>query len=692
LTVRRHGIAVRPTSSVFLTFGGFTMLFLPGALRFVMFARFVAFSTIVCGIATASAQQPADVGSSSKVRLEARDDGYQATTDIYSAKVDGHAVLTSLVIGGVEFIAPPAATKDQDGTESPAPGLFACPTGQWWHRHAPPKLLPLRATTVAAEGSGWKLAYTFLPDAIELEFEGVPTGGRGFTSGYPSDDLSISLAHDLDRACDPENQGELGWPAKPKHEPGNYVILAKNGAGLIAEKAARIQAVKDKNRILTAPHRLDLLVFNTMEKRPGPVKHRLRMFNKPTLAHSVTLEIQSPNRGHLFSNVEEVVFPVKVNALYGREFTGTVSFQGAPYVWKKPELTAEAPVALSRAAPTATVSLKIRPPKPGHYTGLISITEAGKPAYSQRVGFMFQPERIPPVEAPADFDEFWDDTLRELEKIPLDLTLEERKDLESDRGRVFKVKYRSWGGRWAWAWLYEPKAEKKVAAQVMLPAVSVYQPPPPRTADGPLRIMVAIHGGDLKDYPAKPDFDYMRTGITDRETYMMRYGYCCLVRCFDIMKQHAKCNGEIEVSGGSQGAGLSLVLTGLRNAKSAQGIAVALCRIDWTVLGYAEWGPRAPEGSDPKQVAEVVRYYDPACFAHRIRTPLQLATGLFDFCAPAEGIFTAINALPKETPCKIFIDPYGGHFSLDLTGFGAGIGLVEVPRWQGTAAENKLGP
>ncbi|MCE9608313.1 MAG: acetylxylan esterase [Planctomycetia bacterium] len=626
------------------------------------------------------------------MKIDAKDGGYSVTTEVYTARLDPNAVLTSLVIGGVEFIAPPAETRDQDGKKAPAPGLFACPTGQWYHRHAPPKFRTRRDNTLEAEGAGWKLAYTFQADAVELAFEGVPEGGRGFTSGYPSDDLAISLAHDLDRACDPENQGEFGWPVKRKHEPGNYVILAKNGAGLIAEGAARIQAIEDKNRILSAPHRLDLLVFNTAEKRSGPVRHRLRMFRTPSLAHSVTMEIQSPNQGHLFSQVDEVVFPVKVNVLYGRTFKGAVAFKGAPYVWKQPELVAEASAEVSGSSPFTTVALKIRPPKPGHYTGRVSISEEGKPAYSQRIGFVFQPERIAPVVPPADFDSFWDTTLAELDKTPLDMTLEERTDLESAVGRVYKVKYRSWGGRWAWAWLYVPKGEKKVAAQVVLPPVSVYQPPPPRLADGALRIMVAIHGGDVKDHPAKPDFDYMRTGITSRETYMMRYSYCCLVRCFDIIKQHEKCNGEIEVSGSSQGAGLSLVLTGLRNAKSAQGVAVALCRIDWTVLGYAEWGPRAPAGADPKQVAEVVRYYDPACFAHRIRTPLQLATGLFDFCAPAEGIFTAINALPKETRCKIFIDPYGGHFTLDLTGYGSGVGVVEVPRWQGTAAENKLGP
>ncbi|MHB9023750.1 MAG: acetylxylan esterase [Armatimonadota bacterium] len=303
---------------------------------------------------------------------------------------------------------------------------------------------------------------------------------------------------------------------------------------------------------------------------------------------------------------------------------------------------------------------------------------------------MFRPEEISAAVPPADFDAFWDATLANLAKIPLDMTLEEQKDKETADGRVYKVKYRSWGGRWAWAWLSVPKADGKFPAKVVCPPVSVYQPGEAPRGGGELRIAVAVHGGDLKDYPAKSDFDYMNTGITSRETYMLRYSYCCLVRCFDIIKKHAKCNGEISIEGGSQGAGLSLVLAGLRNAQQARGIAVALCRIDWTVLGYTEWGPGCPEGEDPKKIAEVVRYFDPACFAHRIRTPVRLAIGLFDFCAPAEGIFTAINALPKDTPCQVFIDPYGGHFTLDAADFNQGVGMLEVPRWQGSDADNKL--
>ncbi len=69
---------------------------------------------------------------------------------------------------------------------------------------------------------------------------------------------------------------------------------------------------------------------------------------------------------------------------------------------------------------------------------------------------------------------------------------------------------------------------------------------------------------------------------------------------------------------------------------------------------------------------------------------MRLAFGLFDFCAPAEGIFSALNALPKDTPCEVFVDPYAGHLTIDLAEFNQGKSLLEVPRWYGTVAENKL--
>ncbi len=626
--------------------------------------------------------------AASAVLIAPVDGRFAVTGENYTAQVSAGGALTSLVINGVEFMAPEAKIA-WGGKTRVAAGVFAAPINQWYLPYLLPGGAVVKDATIRAEGNGWWIEYTFGPDYLEFTYFGAPEGGRGFRAGYPPAELCLSLAPDLGRACDPENQGELGWPVNRPHEPGNYTILAKNGAGFHATDVCRIQAIKH-GTIDVPGNRLDLLIYNTYDQTQKPITHRLRFFTKADLAHALTMEITSPNPDHIFPENTPIVFPVKVTALYGHTLNGAVAFKGAPYVWKTPEVTASVPLALTAAAPTATVNLPILPPKPGHYTGLIQVTDGKAPLYSQRLGYMWRPAEIPPATPPKDFDAFWDNTMAELAKIPLDLTMEPQPKLETPNGVVYKVKYRSWGGRWAWAWLTVPKKEGKVPATLYCPAVSVWQPPPPQPANGALLIQVAIHGGDLADYPAKPDFDYMNTNITDRETYMLRYSYCCLARCYDIVKNLPQSNGEIHVSGGSQGGGLSLVIAGLRPVTSVRAVALALCRIDWTILGYAQWGPACPKDADPKQVAEVVRYYDPASFAHRIHAPLRICTGLFDWCAPAEGIFTAINNLPKETTCHVFIDPFGGHFTLNQTRFQSNDPGLEIPRWHGTDADNKV--
>ncbi len=624
------------------------------------------------------------------VTITREGDGYAVTAGVYTAKIDGQGALVSLVIGGKQFMAAPQECS-WGGEKRLLPPLYACPMNQWYAPAPLPGPPTHQDNVVSAEGHGWKLEYAFGPTTIDVTYTGTPEGTRGFRAGYPPTELCLSLAPDLSRACDAENQGELGWPVNRPHEPGNFAVLAENGAGFLAEDVCRIQAVSGGS-LPAEPHRLDLLVFNTYDQTPQPITHRLTCFPRADLAHSLTMEITSPNRGHLFPDPERVVFPVKVAALYGHTLQGSLTFAGASYVWKQPPLTAAVPLTLTADQPSATVQLPLEPPKPGHYTGKISVAQGDQALYSQRLGFVYRPQQIPLPPRPPDFDKFWDDTMAELEKVPLDLTLEEQTDKETPAGKVYKVKYRSWGGKWAWAWLYVPKGDKQVDGYLQLPPVSVYQPGQARMADGSLTIAVAIHGGDLKDYPAQPEdgFDYMNTGITSRETYALRYAYCCVARCYDILKARPECNGIIHARGGSQGAGLTLVAAGLRPVSDAAGAAIALCRIDWTILGYAQWGPHCPEGEDPEKIAAVVRYFDPANFAPRIHAPMRLAFGLFDFCAPAEGIFSAINAMPAGTKVEVFVDPYGGHFTLNAPGFNQGEPGVQIPRWQGTLEENKL--
>lgn len=612
--------------------------------------------------------------------------GYKITTSAYTLSLDSTGAMTSLVVSGEEFLAQERKLK-VDGEVREVPALFASHHRSW----TPAFLLTgpaLRKKNPGfqTKGDGWALNYEFDESEIIVTYGGFPKGATyALDQGYPMGNLNLWVSPKLHRAVDPLQQGDLGWPLRGNPEPGNYTLIASNGAGVEFQDCFWIAHFGDPTK--EAAPRGDFVLFAQMEKKSGPIVRRMRIYPKVDLSRSVELSVTSPNPDHIFPDKGPVVFPVQISAYYGEALQGKLRFEGHNYVFKERKVSAEVPIEVKSGADPLAVNFSIQPGEPGHYIGELILSNAAGDLYKKRIGFLYQPQKVAPVQPPKDFDRFWDQTLAELEKVPLDLTLTEVPEKETAAGKVYLAKFRAWEGRWAWAWLHEPKKEDKLEAAVQCPAVSKYQPGRAGPAGGTLTIFAAVHGGDITNYPAQSDFDYMSGGITSRETAMLRYSFTCLVRCYDIVRQHRLCNGTVHVRGGSQGGGLSLVLGALRPAASVTGTNVAMMRIDWTVLGLTTWGPRVPEGADPAQVAEAIRYFDPACFAHRIKAPVKLYVALFDFTGPVEGVLTAINALPATTPCQMVVDPFGGHFTSNYAG--RDVTAQPIPRWIGTDEENK---
>ena len=645
---------------------------------------------IACALATASPATGASAAignSGGEVALAEHDGKYHVTADVYSAQIDAQGSLQSLVIGGTEFLCPRTEyTWRGETVVWPGTACGMSQGGGWPLRlYGPAEVERSGKSSIVARGDGWSLTYTFEPDTVAFRFQGfLPTTHPKYSS------LCLSLADTIQRACEPNKHGEIPWPDPQGGYDGNIALLDAQGRGLIAERSTIGKRVRPE-----WPKLLTFFGIQGHKRKPSDVTHRIRLFTQPDLGLSVRMFVTSPNPDHFFPGALSTTFPVRAEILYGKSLTGKLRFEGQPYVWKKPAIHAATDLSLSPEKPEQTVKLDVRVPKPGHYTGSIQIADGDTVVARKIMGFVASPEKIPPAPVPDDFDAFWDKTLAELAKTPLDMELKEFPDKETTGGRLYKVKYRSWGGRWAWAWLNVPKVETKVPGSVICPAVGIYQPGTARPAGRQLSVRVAVHGGDVEKRKPEPDFDYMNTGITSRETFMLRYSYCCLARCYDILRNHPLCNGTIRASGGSQGGGLSLVLAGLRPVKSVSAASIALCRIDWTILGHTRWGPRLPEGEDPERIASIVSYYDPARFMHRVdpACTVRLLFGLFDFCAPAEGLFSALNGLPLSVRCEVYADPYGGHHT--STGearkrFYGNEPAIVIPRWRGSARDNKL--
>ncbi len=651
-------------------------------------ARFVALIALAWSGFTAIAST-AEVRAAVEITTLPEGQGYRVETGAYRATLNAAGGMTSLVVSGVEFFAQERRLP-VDGKVVEAPAVFASHHRAWTPVFAPTGPVSRDGNTLKTGGAGWELFYTFSEGAFDVGFGGQPEGASyALNNGYPNGNLNFWMAPDLHRAVDPLQQGDMGWPVQGNFEPGNYTLITKNGAGVEFENAFWLTHFLDQREGIESTRRGDFVMLADMQKLKTPIVRRIVIHPQVDLSRSVEMKITSPNPDHLFPDDGPIVFPVTLATHYGQTLRGKLRFEGRNYVFQDKTVAAEMPVTVEANAEPLSLDFAIQPAEPGHYIGNLIVGDGERDLYVKRIGFLYQPQRVTPVRPPDGFDEFWDKTLAELEKVPLDLSLTEQPDLETPAGKVYLAKFRAWEGRWAWAWLYEPKGDKLVDATVQCPPVSVYQPGRAHHANGELYIAAAVHGGDITEYPAKSDFDYMNAGNTNRDTTMLRYSYTCLVRCYDIIRQHRLCSGKVHVRGSSQGGGLSFVLAGLRPVASVTGNTIALMRIDWTVLGLTTWGPRAPAGADPKQVAEVVRYFDPPCFAHRIQAPVKLYLALFDFTGPVEGVLTAINALPQGTECRLVIDPFGGHFTANYRNRDAGQ-APPVPRWVGTEAENKL--
>ncbi|MDP2989494.1 MAG: acetylxylan esterase, partial [Kiritimatiellota bacterium] len=375
------------------------------------------------------------IGADEAVRIEKQAEGYSVKAGIYQARVDERGSVQSLVIGGTEFMAPKTVYEFQGSMKIEWPGT-AC--GQVQGGGQPLKLVPTAKITkqegslIRAEGDQWSVEYRFLTDAIEFTVSDV-TNLIPF-AGYPNVVFCWSLATNLARACDPANQGELGWPVPRQFASGPIAILDARGAGV----AGTPQCVLFPAR----PEWPKMMTFPAVQHSGQPLAYRLRIFDKADLAHALKLEIVSPNPDHFFVGTTEATIPVKVEALYGHVLDGRLLFEGTPFVWGKPEIKAEAPLQLTTQATVATVPLKIKTPKPGQYTGAVSVMAGDRKLAAKRVGFITAPEQIPPAPVPPDFDAFWDQTMAELEKIPLDMEMKPMPAMETKDGQVFKVKYR----------------------------------------------------------------------------------------------------------------------------------------------------------------------------------------------------------------------------------------------------------
>ncbi|SDU08692.1 Cephalosporin-C deacetylase [Verrucomicrobium sp. GAS474] len=301
-------------------------------------------------------------------------------------------------------------------------------------------------------------------------------------------------------------------------------------------------------------------------------------------------------------------------------------------------------------------------------------------------GAVFAPEKLAAaLPAPADFDAFWQEKLRELAEVPPNPKLEPM-SLEGVKGaegmEAFKLTTDNIRGTHMEALLAKPAKEQKYPALLIFNSagVSALDKGSVLAYAKPGWIVLNVNAHDLPIDEA-PEFykkmketelkDYLSIGNESREScYFLRMFLGC-VRGIDYVASMPEWDGKtLIITGVSQGGMQSFAAAALSPKVTAMVIDVPS---GCDVYGPLATPPRAagwppwiskynPQGKDLAKIKETAGYFDGIYFAERIHCPTIIGVALLDIAARPSGAIAAFNAIPAPTPKQLIVMPLADHY------------------------------
>jgi cephalosporin-C deacetylase len=291
----------------------------------------------------------------------------------------------------------------------------------------------------------------------------------------------------------------------------------------------------------------------------------------------------------------------------------------------------------------------------------------------------------PQVPEPADFDEFWAETLKEARSFDLDPVFEPV-DNRMALVRTFDVTFPGYGGQPVKAWLTAPPGDGPFPAVVQYQGYGGGRGVPHQhllwAAAGYVHLVMDTRGqgsgwslGDTPDPegsgPQSPGF--MTRGITAPQTYYYRRVYTDAVRAVETARSHPLVDrSRVAVHGSSQGGGITIAVAGLvADLTAALPDVPFLCHFNRAV-GLTDKDPYAEivrylmiHRTEEERVRRTLSYFDGVHFARRATIPALFSTALMDDTCPPSTVFAAYHAwagADKDIRVYTFNGHEGGSF------------------------------
>ena len=295
-------------------------------------------------------------------------------------------------------------------------------------------------------------------------------------------------------------------------------------------------------------------------------------------------------------------------------------------------------------------------------------------------------EYKPDRQEPSDFDVFWQETIDQARKFPLEARFE-LVDYGLKTLETYDVTFNGYGGQPVRGWLLLPcKREKPLPCVVEYIGYGGGRGVPINwllwSSIGFAHLVMDTRGqgsewlpGDTPDLPAgasNPHFPgFMTLGVLDPLTYYYRRVFTDAVRAVETISAFPSVDKtRLAVTGASQGGGISLAVGSLVPS-------VAVVMPDVPFLCHYR---RATEITDTSPYSEIAHYckihrdqidtvfntlsyFDGLNFATRSKANALFSVGLMDLTCPPSTVFAAFNhyAGPKRINVWEYNDHEGGE-------------------------------
>lgn len=286
-----------------------------------------------------------------------------------------------------------------------------------------------------------------------------------------------------------------------------------------------------------------------------------------------------------------------------------------------------------------------------------------------RKAFGIMPERIlSQHKKPADFEQFWQNTKKELAQVKPNFKVTAVPKLDKDNRHVYLIEMQSLGNMTIRGWMTIPinkNKNRKFSVLLGLPGYQVALNPLMGVDDDLAIITLNVRGQGNSRGPVNTRRDeFIFYHIEDKYKYVMRGVVADCLRAVDfICAQPNLRHDQILVSGGSMGGYLSIATASLdKRVRLCSAQNPILCdirnlvgEVDWPMSSITKYIATQP-GLTLDMVLNNMDYFDAKNFAMGINCPTIMGIGLLDPFAPPNNEYAAYNNIKSNKRIMVFKD------------------------------------